>query len=58
MRLVLKNIGSLLMVENEPEAMVAGHQMEQVHSINNAWLVIENGKIACYGEGEVIPFSG
>ena len=57
MRLVLKNIGTLLMAEIEPEEKVAGSKMEQVHSINNAWLAIENGLIACFGEGEVIPFS-
>ncbi len=57
MRLVLKNIGSLLVVENEPKAYVAGAEMEKVHSLNAAWLAIENGLIDCYGEGEVIPFA-
>ncbi len=58
MRLVLKNIGSLLMAEIKPEAKLAGAQMEKVQSINNAWLAIENGMIACFGEGEVIPLTG
>jgi len=31
--------------------------MEQVQTIENAWLVIEHGLIGCYGEGEVIPFA-
>jgi len=31
--------------------------MASVDTLSNAWLVIEHGKIACYGEGEVIPFS-
>ena len=31
--------------------------MASVNTLSNAWLVIEHGKIACYGEGEVIPFS-
>lgn len=57
MRLVLKNIASLLVLENEPAAYVAGTDMEKVNSLKNAWLVIENGLIACYGEGEVIPFT-
>ncbi len=57
MRLVLKNIASLLVLENEPEAYVAGPDMEKVHSLDNAWLAIENGLIGCYGEGEVIPFT-
>ncbi|MCK4749542.1 MAG: imidazolonepropionase, partial [Bacteroidales bacterium] len=57
MRFVLTNIGRLLMVENEPEPWVAGTDMAQVHSIENAWLVIEKDRFGCFGEGEVIPFA-
>jgi len=57
MRLVLKNISKLLVLDNEAIATVAGRDMEKVHSLENAWLAIENGLIACYGGGEVIPFS-
>lgn len=57
MRLVLKNIASLLGLESESEAYLAGADMAKVQSLENAWLVIENGLIACYGEGEVIPFA-
>jgi imidazolonepropionase len=55
-RLVLKNIGSLLLVEHDPEPLVAGKNMASVNTVSDAWLVIENGTIACLGEGEVIPF--
>ncbi len=55
--MVLKNIARLLMVENEPKSWVAGTEMAMVSSIEDAWLVVEHGKIACYGSGEVIPFS-
>jgi imidazolonepropionase len=55
-RLVLKNIGSLLVIAHDPAPWVAGKEMASVETLNNAWLVIESGKIACYGEGEVIPF--
>ena len=57
MRFVLTNIGRLLMVENEPEPWVAGTDMAQVHSIENAWLVIEKDRFGCFGEGKVIPFA-
>jgi imidazolonepropionase len=57
MRLVLKNIARLLMVEHEPREWVAGSEMASVHSIENGWLVIEHGKIVCFGEGEAIPFA-
>lgn len=56
MRLVLKNIGRLLVTTHEPASWVAGKEMASVDALSNAWLVIEHGKIACYGEGEVIPF--
>ena len=57
MRLVLINIGKLLGVENEPTPFVAGARMEQINVIDDAWLVIEQEKIACYGTGEVVPFT-
>jgi imidazolonepropionase len=55
-RLVLKNINNLLLATIEPPPLVAGKEMASVDFLENAWLVIESGKIACYGEGEVIPF--
>ena len=57
MRLVLKNIARILMVEHEPREWVAGSDMAAVQSIDDGWLVIEHGKIVCFGEGEVIPFA-
>lgn len=56
MRLVLKNIGRLLVTAHEPASWVAGGEMASVDALSKAWLVIEHEKIACYGEGEVIPF--
>jgi len=55
-RLVLKNIASLLVAEHDPLAWVAGKDMASVNTLSDAWLVNEKGKIACFGEGEVIPF--
>jgi len=52
----LKNIARLLMAESEPEAPVSGKRMAEITSLENAWLVIEHGKIGCFGQGEVIPF--
>lgn len=56
MRLVLKNIAHLLVAEHDPEPWVAGKDMASVNTLSDAWLVIENEKIVCFGEGEVIPF--
>ncbi|HDS07425.1 MAG TPA: imidazolonepropionase [Bacteroides sp.] len=52
MRLVLIHIDRLLMVEKSPREMVAGTEMEQVDSLKAAWLVIEDGLITGFGEGE------
>jgi hypothetical protein len=51
MRTLLINIAELLVVENEPGAFVAGSHMQNVTSISNAWLVVENDLIYCYGTG-------
>jgi imidazolonepropionase len=56
-RLVLKNIGSLLIAEQEPTPCVSGKEMTSVNVLSDSWLAIEYGKIACFGEGEVIPFA-
>jgi len=57
MRLVLKNIDKLLGADNEPTPFVAGARMEQINVIEDAWLVIEQEKIVCFGTGEVVPFT-
>ena len=57
MRLVLKNISSLLMAEIDPGTVVSGSDMAHVETIDNAWLAIDNGRIDCFGQGEVIPFT-
>jgi len=56
-RLILKNIGKLLIAEQEPSSWVAGKEMSSVNALSAAWLAIENGLIACFGKGEVIPFA-
>jgi imidazolonepropionase len=56
-RLILKNIDSLLVAEQEPDSWVSGKDMASVNVLRDAWLALENGNIACFGEGEVIPFA-
>ncbi|MEN8158164.1 MAG: imidazolonepropionase [Bacteroidota bacterium] len=58
MRQVLTNIAGLLVVDQEESACVAGAAMQKVNTIDNAWLVIDNGLIGCYGAGEADPFPG
>ncbi|MFO7935616.1 MAG: imidazolonepropionase [Bacteroidales bacterium] len=52
MRLVLTHIARLLMVEQEPEDLVAGTDMEKVNHLENAWLAVEHERISGFGQGE------
>ena len=49
MKLLIKNIKKLVQVEDNPRLKVAGKDMAQVQTIDNAWLLIENNKIAAFG---------
>lgn len=50
MKLLLKNIKCLAGVEFSPKFIVKGKDMDIVNSIENAWLLIDNDKIAAFGE--------
>jgi imidazolonepropionase len=50
MKVLLKNIKTLIGVyENSPD-FISGKNMQTLPSIDNAWLAIENGNIVDYGE--------
>jgi imidazolonepropionase len=50
MKILIKNIRQLVQVEDEPRLKVAGKDMKKLPCINDAWLAIENEKIAGFGE--------
>ena len=50
MKLLIKNIKSLIQVENTPKKMVCGKEMSKLQVINNAFLVIKNDRIDDFGE--------
>ncbi len=49
MKLLIKNIKTLAQVHDRPIKFLAGPSMKKLKTINNAWLAIENGKIAGLG---------
>ena len=49
MDLLIRNIKSLLLTEDDPRPFVAGNQMAELSSLENAWLYIAGGKIAGFG---------
>ncbi len=54
-RLVFQNIKELLQIRNADVAFGSGRDMQQLPSIKNAYLMVENGKIVDYGTMESMP---
>ena len=50
MAILIENINKLVQVEKNPVKFVAGEAMAQVALIDDAYLFIENGKIAAFGK--------
>ncbi|HEY1055869.1 MAG TPA: imidazolonepropionase, partial [Emticicia sp.] len=50
MKLLVKNIKQLVGIEEEPQLKVCGHDMKRLNVIHDAWLAIENDKIAGFGK--------
>ncbi len=51
-RVLIKNIQQLLQVRDTETPLVQGHEMKNLPGISNAFLAIEDGKIAGYGSME------
>lgn len=55
MRILFKHIKELVQVRTEPILFVAGKQMKELPTIKNAYLLIEEDKIADFGSMENCP---
>jgi len=49
MNILIKNIKSLVNVADQPDQWVAGEAMSHLDTLDDAWLLIEDGKIKDYG---------
>lgn len=49
MKLLVKNIGYLAGIEYEPKLRLRGKEMGIINTIDDAWLLVENGKFAQFG---------
>ncbi len=49
MAILVKNIKTLVQVETEPQALRAGKEMQTLNTIDNAYLLVDNGLIADFG---------
>jgi imidazolonepropionase len=52
MKILIRNIKELVQVEYEPVPMRSGREMATLHSLKNAFLMIDKGKIADFGSME------
>ena len=52
MKILIDNISSLLGILPCDKKLLAGAEMSEVQSLDNAWLLIEDGFIADFGSGE------
>ncbi|MGZ4035221.1 MAG: imidazolonepropionase [Bacteroidia bacterium] len=50
MKILIKNIKQLVQIEEDPRLKIAGKDMKNLSCINDAWLAIENDKIAGLGK--------
>ncbi|NVN96326.1 MAG: imidazolonepropionase [Bacteroidetes bacterium] len=50
MSILIKNIKDLVGIETKTKLFLKGKQMSELETIKNAWLFIENGKIAGFGK--------
>lgn len=55
MRLLIKNIGTIVCIDTEHRERIAGAAMDQLGRIDNAYLVAEEGRIAAFGRMEELP---
>ena len=55
MRILFKHIKELVQVRKEAVVFLAGQQMKELPTLKNAYLLIEDGKIADFGSMEACP---
>lgn len=58
MRLLVSNIGILAGIENAGKIRLRGEEMKSLGQIDNAWLLVENGKISAFGSMYDMPAEG
>ncbi len=55
MKLLFTNIQELVQVRDSPVEKLSGREMKELPSIKNAWLLVEDSKIAGYGGMDSLP---
>jgi len=55
MAVLIRNIKSLIQVDRKEKAFLAGDEMKDLPTIDNAWLLLNNDRIHSYGPMEKFP---
>ena len=55
MKVLIKNIKSLINIEEQPRKWVAGADMQKLKTLENAFLLLEDDKIAGFGKMDTCP---
>ena len=58
MRLLVSNIKTLAGIADEDVLRLQGAEMKRLETIDNAWLLVENGKISAFGSMTDMPSGG
>ena len=54
-RTLIKNIGTLACILPEGKTFLRGEEMAHVETIQDAWLLVEDGKIKDFGNKDFVP---
>ena len=55
MRLLVKNIGTIVGIDTARRERIVGSQMDSMESIDNGWLTAEDGIITAFGSMDSCP---
>lgn len=58
MKLLVVNIGILAGIDTECKPRLVGREMSDFHVVNNAWLLVEDGRFSLWGKMSDMPADG
>lgn len=58
MRVLIENIGILAGIDSHGKQRLCGKEMQSLGILNDAWLLVENGRFAAWGTRAEIPVEG
>lgn len=58
MRVLIENIGILAGIDSHGKQRLCGKEMQSLGILNDAWLLVENGRFAAWGTRDEMPVEG